>query len=514
MASSSAETDRSKRQIWGLHLQGAPDALMLAFCAGRDVRPLPMADSELLPFDLWTNRAHVIMLARQGICSQAHAVQILAALNQLESDAEAGRFALDPQLEDVHVNIEAYVTRHCGAAIGGQLHSGRSRNDQVACDMRLYLRAALLEQAETLTDLVATLLEQAREHRQTLLPGITHHQPAMLTSWGHWLAAHAQALLRDLERLAHSLTQLDRNPLGAAAAYGTSWPIDRQLTTQLLGFNETEWNTLDAISARWEHEAQVAFVYAALFDHLAVLGQDLLLLSHPYWGLLTLSDAHVTGSSIMPQKRNPDLIEVTKGKASWLAGVVAGLLGIPKGNPSGYHRDTQLTKYVILDVVRECQPATRLFDDLLRRTRVNAKAMGKRLTGGVLAADWAEALAREVPLPFREAYNVVALAIGKGSAKHGAGAEIDEDSFLDPLRQALSEREHAVSDSDFEALWQQMRSPQRLLERRQHMGAPSAKKMDEQIRVLTDRNEKQRKQIVSRQQHVSKAYDDCRSYRF
>ena len=513
MASSSAETDRSKRQIWGLHLQGTPDALMLAFCAGRDVRPLPMADSELLPFDLWTNRAHVIMLARQGICSQAHADQILAALNQLESDAEAGRFALDPQLEDVHVNIEAYVTRHCGAAIGGQLHSGRSRNDQVACDMRLYLRAALLEQAETLADLVATLLEQAREHRQTLLPGITHHQPAMLTSWGHWLAAHAQALLRDLERLAHSLTQLDRNPLGAAAAYGTSWPIDRQLTTKLLGFGEVEWNTLDAISARWEHEAQVAFVYATLFDHLAVLGQDLLLLSHPYWAMLTLSDAHVTGSSIMPQKRNPDLIEVTKGKASWLAGVVAGLLGIPKGNPSGYHRDTQLTKYVILDVIRECQPAANLFGEMLGGMQVDKKAMRRRLAG-VLATDLAEALAREVPLPFREAYNVVALALGESAAKPWTGVERRQSVNPDLLRQALSERGHAVSDSDFEALRKQMHSPEELLERRQHHGAPSAKEVDAQLDWLSEQLEKKQAFIAPCRQRVTEAYDHCRSYRF
>ena len=204
----------AKQQIWGSHLGEPPDRLMLEFCAGRDVQPLPMADELLLPFDLWTNRAHVIMLGRQGILPGDLAQRALRALGELETEWQAGRFSLKPELEDVHVNVERFVSERAGADVGGRIHTGRSRNDQVACDMRLYVRASLLDFGAALETLARSALGQAKEHAGTVMPGFTHTQPAMPTTWGHWLCSYAQALLRDLERVQGAAGQANRSPLG------------------------------------------------------------------------------------------------------------------------------------------------------------------------------------------------------------------------------------------------------------------------------------------------------------
>ena len=409
----------AKQQIWGSHLGEPPDRLMLEFCAGRDVQPLPMADELLLPFDLWTNRAHVIMLGRQGILPGDLAQRALRALGELEAEWQAGRFSLKPELEDVHVNVERFVSERAGADVGGRIHTGRSRNDQVACDMRLYVRASLLDFGAAIETLVRAALGQAGHHADTVMPGFTHTQPAMPTTWGHWLCSYAQALLRDLERVQGAADQANRSPLGAAAAFGTSWPIDRELTAELLGFDRVDLNTLDCVGSRWEHEAQAAQVFALAMDHLATIAQDLILLSHPYWGFVRLADAYVTGSSIMPQKRNPDFAEAIRGKCAWLGGMVAGLLALPKGGMSGYNRDSQASKYAILDIVRECRAAPLVMAGALDTLTVEREAMREALGRGFLdATDFADRVAQELNLPFREAYDVAALAV---RASGGAG---------------------------------------------------------------------------------------------
>ena len=207
-----------------------------------------MADELLLPYDIWTNRAHCIMLQRQGLIPTEILNKILAGLRQLEKLVEADNFSLDPGKEDVHINVEAFVTENQGAEAGGRMHIGRSRNDQSACDMRLYLRSVGLNLFNSVKNLATALLAQAEENTESVMPGFTHYQPAMVTTWGHWLCAYVQGLCRDLERLAFALAQINRNPLGAAAAFGTSWSIDRQLTTELLAFEKIDTNTLDWIS--------------------------------------------------------------------------------------------------------------------------------------------------------------------------------------------------------------------------------------------------------------------------
>lgn len=493
----------AKRPIWSGALSAGPDELIVRFCAGRDVMPLPMADAELLPFDLWTNRAHAIMLQRQGILDGEMLRALLSALNELEMEAVAGRFQLDPALEDVHVNVERYVSAKAGGDVGGRLHTGRSRNDQVVCDMRLYLRAAVLELGEAVTELVRGLLAQAKMHTQTLMPGFTHHQPAMITTWGHWLCGYAQGLCRDLERVRLAFDLLNRNPLGAAAAFGTSWPIDRELTAELLAFDRVDGNTLDCISARWEHEAQVAVTYAGVMNHLAVLCQDLMLLGHPYWGMLTLPESHLTGSSIMPQKRNPDLAEVVRGKTAWLVGMVGGLLGVPKGLMSGYNRDTQVTKYAVLDIVRECQPAPVLVNSLLAGLTVNTERMRGRLQEGFLAAaDFADALARTLGLPFRASYDIAAAAV-RGS---GAAGQITAVA----ARAAIEEAGHDPEAAG--AILEALDDPARILAWRQHTGAPAPDAVRRHIAVLADELEGPAAFIGARKAEIDRAHARCRDY--
>lgn len=494
----------AKAQIWGGHLSAPPDELMVRFCAGRDVAPLPMADAELLPFDLWTNRAHAIMLQRQGIVDSGVLEAILEALEALEADHAGGRFVLDPALEDVHINVERYVTKKAGADAGGRLHTGRSRNDQVACDMRLYLREALLELGGAVHGLTGALLEMAERHAATVMPGFTHHQPAMITTWGHWLCGYAQALCRDLERIGHAFGLVNRNPLGAGASFGTSWPVDREFTTELLAFERVDVNTLDCIGARWEHEAQAAFTYAGLMNHLATLCQDLILLSHPYWGMISLPDAFVTGSSIMPQKRNLDLAEVIKGKTAWLVGMTAGLLAMPKGNMSGYNRDTQQTKYAIMDIVRECQPAPVLVRALMEGLTPETERMRTRLDEGFLgAADFADALARELGLPFRGCYDIAAVAVGKS----GDAGHITPEAASEALREAGHDPAAA------RAVLESLEDPLRVLSWRNHTGAPAPEAVAKQVIFLREEANRLHRFIPERRREIEAASQRCREYR-
>jgi argininosuccinate lyase len=499
----SPKDPKEKAQIWGSHLSAAPDELMVRFTAGRDVTPLPMADAELLPFDLWTNRAHAIMLQSRGIVPAELLKAMLRALGELERDWAAGRFALDPALEDVHVNVERYVSLRAGAEVGGRLHTGRSRNDQIACDMRLYLRGAVLGLGEGLAALVDTLLQAAKAHAETVMPGFTHQQPGMITTWGHWLCGHAQALCRDLERCRLAFDLANRSPLGAAAAFGTSWPIDRELTAKLLAFDRPEQNTLDAITSRWENEAQVAGTYAMAMNHLSLICQDLMLLAHPYWGMLTLPDAYVTGSSIMPQKRNPDLAEVIRGKTAWVTGMVTGLLATPKGLMSGYNRDTQVTKYAIMDVVRECQPAPVVLRGLLQGVVVNAERMRERLDEGfIAAADFADVVARSLGLPFRASYEIAAVAVRKS----GKAGRITDAAARDALREAGHDPAAAAS------VLADLGDPLRVVAWRSHTGAPAPEAVREQIKRLREELHERSAFVAERKASIEQAHAYCSSF--
>ena len=495
------KTDQN--QVWGSHLQSSPAEENVLFCAGRDVQPLPMADMALLPYDLWTNRAHAIMWYEEGVLPKDVLTKILRGLSQLEENFRNGDFELDPKLEDVHINVEAFVTRQQGEEVGGWMHIGRSRNDQAACDTRLFLRDALLRQSKSLETLIRTLLTQAVEHTETVMPGLTHYQPGMLTSWGHWLCSHAQALLRDLERVKFLLLPINRNPLGAAASFGTSWCPNRNRTTELLAFSEPELNTLDCISARGELEGQVAQGYSVMMNHLSLLAQDLIFLSHPYISMLRLPEAFVTGSSIMPQKKNPDFAEVIKGKTALAHGLLQSLLGVSKGIVSGYNRDSQVCKYLVMDVIRECEPAPNILSGVMSELEVRKKVMWNRCNEGFMnAVDLADSLSRNHGIPFRKCYHLLAKAVRLSSPSESITKEALQ-STLDDEKSGIT-----FSDEDFAAL----QSPISVLIRRDHLGSPAPERVREQIEFMKSRLVKDLVAIRQVMANCEKAQTICKNY--
>ncbi|RPJ00578.1 MAG: argininosuccinate lyase, partial [Deltaproteobacteria bacterium] len=266
-------------KLWGGTFKEMPPQEMVDFLSGRDVKAKPPADERLISYDLWGNRAHVLMLCRQGILSRQDGRKILRGLKAIETLHRNGKFHLDPAKEDVHSNIESFLIETVGIEAGGMVHTGRSRNDQIVLDMRLYLRDRVFEFIEGLIDLIETLLVRAEEHRLTVMPGYTHHQRAMATTFGHLLLSFAEALERDVQRFIHWFCLFNKNPLGAAAGYGTSFNLDRQLTSRLLGFEGPTENVTDSITQRWEPEAEVAYAVTVMMDHLSTMAQTLILLS-------------------------------------------------------------------------------------------------------------------------------------------------------------------------------------------------------------------------------------------
>lgn len=451
-------------QVWGKRLSDAPDRLALAFTSGRDVAGLPPADELLLPYDIWTNLAHVRMLNHCGILTGPERRELCRGLAALEGEARAGRFRLDPDKEDVHINIEHHLTHALGLASGKKIHTGRSRNDQAGTDIKLYLRDQLLGLARNTSALIAAVLAKAPAELEAVMPGFTHYQPAMITTAAHWLTGWSQALLRDLERLAQDLEMLNRSPLGAAAAFGTSWGIDREFAAQLLGFDGPDENTLDCITSRGEHEARATAALSFLMNHLATMAQDMILLAMPYYGLLAIPDRFVTGSSIMPQKRNPDFAELIRGRAALCHGLLAALLGVQKGAMSGYSRDFQLSKYAVMDAFRECGEAPRLMADVVagmafRRNEMRAKA----LQGFMNSADVADLLARRHGLSFRDCYDLLSLAV-----KHCDAAGV---LTLEGMERAIAESGIPVRLSEDEV--RLFNTPEALVAEKRHTGAPS-----------------------------------------
>ena len=449
----------------------------VAFCAGRDVTAIPMADVVLIPYDIWTNRAHSLMLAERGLITRETLAGIIRGLDQVEELHRSGDFALDPDHEDVHMNIEAYVTATEGVEVGGWMHIGRSRNDQTCCDIRLYLRDVTLTWLTSIKSLSDALLKLAEQHVDVVMPGFTHYQPGMITTWGHWLCSYAQALSRDQERFNQALQMINRNPLGAAASFGTSWPIDREETSRLLGYERVEVNSLDCITARWECEAQLAHAIARHMNHLSVMAQDLIILSLPYVGGVEIDGAFVTGSSIMPQKRNPDFAEVIKSKAGLAHGYLMSLMSIQKGGLSGYNRDTQVTKYLIMDLIRECEAAPTIMQGVFESLTVKRDRLRSLCEVGFMnAVDVADWLARDHGVPFRSCYQVIGAAVKRIRAEGG------EQLTLEALRTALAEVGVDVEIS--EETLARLNDPSQLIEERQHLGSPAPTRVREQLALL------------------------------
>jgi len=487
-------------KLWGGRFEKLPSKEMVDFLSGRDVKALPACDEILVPYDLWGNRAHVIMLCRQGIVSKQDARKILRGLKEVEALFRKGRFKLDPSKEDVHSNIEGFLIERLGMESGGKVHTGRSRNDQIVLDMRLYLRDEVLAFVEGLLSLIGSLVQRAGQYRSTVMPGYTHHQRAVATTFGHLLLSFGEALQRDVQRMIHWFDLFNKNPLGAAAGYGTSFNLDRQLTSRLLGFDGPSENVTDPITQRWEAEAELAYAVAVMMDHLSTMAQTLILLSTREFDMIRLDDRHCTGSSIMPQKRNPCTLEVIKAKTSFVHGVVVSLLSVGKALFMGYNRDTQWTKYWIMDLIEETRPALTVMADVIRLLHVNETQMLEQAQEGFVGAtalmEW---MVHHRKLALRKAKMVMEKAV-KYSERDGK-----EEVSYRGLKRAFEEMkvDLHVTEGDVKRI----QRPERILAQLQSTGTPSEKRTGEEIASLQKRMEINRNGLVRMRGKIERSKD-------
>src|SRR4030066_1042321 len=485
-------------KLWGGRFEKLPSKDMVGFLLGSDVKGLPPCDKALVPYDLWGSRAHVIMLCHQGILSKGDGKKILKGLRELETLFRKGKFKLDPSKEDVHSNIESFLIERLGMESGGKVHTGRSRNDQIVLDMRLYLRNEVLEFIEGLLSLIESLLRRAEEYHSTVMPGYTHHQHAVATTFGHLLLSFGEALQRDVQRMIHWFDLFNRNPLGAAAGYGTSFNLDRQLTSKLLGFDGPTENVTDPITQRWEPEAELAYDAAVMMNHLSTMAQPLILFSTREFNMVRLNDRHCTGSSIMPQKRNPCSLEVIKAKTSFAHGMLVSLLSAGKSLFMGYNRDTQWTKYWIMDLVDESKPALSVMTEVIQLLKVNKAQMLKQAQEEFLGAtSLMEWMVRHGSLPLRKAKMVVERAV-KYSEQEGRG-KVSYQS----LKRALGAMKiHIrITERNVEAT----QRPGRILTQTSCIGTPSEKKVKENIASLRKKVQANRDWLTHKRKGIEKA---------
>lgn len=369
-------------------------------------------DKRLARFDIEGSIAHATMLGAQGIISAQDVEEIKRGLGEILAEIEAGQFEWLLDLEDVHLNIEKRLTEKIGDA-GKRLHTGRSRNDQVATDVRLWLRSVVDDAIAGIRALQTSLLDLAEQNAATIMPGFTHLQVAQPVTFGHHLMAYFEMLNRDAERFADARKRINRLPLGAAALAGTSYPIKRELVAELLGFDSVCQNSLDAVSDR---DFAIEFNAAAslLMMHLSRFSEELILWMSPRFGFIDIADRFCTGSSIMPQKKNPDVPELVRGKTGRVYGHLIGLLTLMKGQPLAYNKDNQEDKEPLFDVADTLLVTLQIYADMLRGITVKADNMRQAaLEGFATATDLADYLVKK-GMPFRDAHEVVAHAVKAG----------------------------------------------------------------------------------------------------
>jgi argininosuccinate lyase len=362
-------------------------------------------DAKLWAEDIAGSRAHAAMLAAQGIISAGDAAAIEAGLTGIASEIEAGKFDFSDALEDIHTNIEVRLTERIGEA-ARRLHTARSRNDQVATDFRLFVRGAIDRVNAQIKDLMLALATRAAEHAASVMPGFTHLQTAQPVTFGHHLLAYVEMLNRDAGRLADARARLNESPLGAAALAGTSFPIDRHATAAALGFDRPTANSLDSVSDR-DFALEYLSALAILAMHLSRFAEEIIIWCSAPYRLIALSDAYTTGSSIMPQKRNPDAAELTRAKTGRITGALVGLLTVMKGLPMAYAKDMQEDKEPVFDATEAitlCLAATAgMVRDMKADTTRMAELAGSGFSTATDLADW---LVRVLNMPFRDAHHV------------------------------------------------------------------------------------------------------------
>ena len=393
--------DTDDQRLWGGRFEEAPDALVQAYTSS--------IQSDLLLFrhDIAGSRAHARMLAAQGIIDADDAAKILQGLDQVESEIESGGFEISHELEDIHTHVEARLTQIIGADAAGRLHTARSRNDQVALDTRMFVRDAIVQAVGAVRGLQASLIELAERSLDVYLPGYTHLQRAQPVLFSHHLLAYLEMLDRDTDRLVDSFARADIMPLGSAALAGAAYPLDRQAVAEELGFEAVSRNSMDAVSSR-DYIVEFLSNAAICMVNISRLCEDVILWSSAEFGVLQFADAFTTGSSIMPQKRNPDIAELARGRSGKVVGHLTALLTTLKGLPLAYNRDLQEDKSGLFDTAETLIGTLHVLARALLTATVNGERARAMVDNDpfILATDYADYITRQ-GVPFREAHGVV-----------------------------------------------------------------------------------------------------------
>ena len=394
------------QKLWEKNVQ--VDHEVDVFTVGRDRE----MDLYLAKYDVLGSMAHITMLEKIGLLEADELKQLVAELRKIYAIAEVGQFVIEDGIEDVHSQVELMLTRQLGD-MGKKIHSGRSRNDQVLVDLKLYTRAEIQELVHLVQELFEVLQQQSERYKEVLLPGYTHLQIAMPSSFGLWFGAYAESLTDDMLLLQAAYRICNRNPLGSAAGYGSSFPLNRQLTTDLLGFDSMDYNVVYAQMGRGKMERTVAFALAGIAGTLSKLAFDACMFNSQNFGFIKLPDQFTTGSSIMPHKKNPDVFELTRAKCNKIQGLPNQITLICNNLPSGYFRDLQIIKEVFLPSFDELKDCLRMVTHMMREVKVNEHILDDDKYSLLFSV---EEVNRRVlaGVPFRDAYKQVGLAIEAG----------------------------------------------------------------------------------------------------
>jgi argininosuccinate lyase len=394
-------------KLWQKNI--AVDKAVEKFTIGKDRE----MDLYLAKADILGSIAHTTMLESIGLLTSSELKEILSALKEIYPLAESGQFTIEDGIEDVHSQVELILTRKLGD-IGKKIHSGRSRNDQVLLDLKLFTREAIQNLVKQISELIDVLIAQSNQYKDILLPGYTHLQIAMPSSFGLWFGAYAESLTDDLQLLQAAYKICNRNPLGSAAGYGSSFPLNRQMTTDLLGFDSMNYNVVYAQMGRGKVERTVSFALAGIAATLSKLAYDACLYNSQNFGFIKLPDEFTTGSSIMPHKKNPDVFELTRAKCNWIQSIPQQITLIINNLPSGYFRDLQITKEVFLPAFDGLTDCIQMVTLMMQSVEINPKILEDDKYALLFSVEKVNKLVLQ-GIPFRDAYKKVGLEIEEGN---------------------------------------------------------------------------------------------------
>jgi len=494
------------KKAWNGRFEKDLNKIIENFTSGDDI----LFDQLLIEHDIRGTEAHDIMLNEIGVISDENLKFILKGLEDILEAYKKGNFALKEEFEDVHLNIENNLLNTLSPEIAGNIHVGRSRNDQILVDMRLYLRVKIVEIVDSLIKLIETILKLVPDNVNTLMIAYTHMQPAQPISFGFLLMSYATSLFRDLKRLEQDYVIINSNPLGAAAIAGTSWNIDRNLTMELLNFDSVQVNALDVISSRGEFEASLVFSLSMIMNHLNKIAMDFLLWSTKEYNLLEFDDSVTTGSSIMPQKKNLDVCELLKAKFGKVSADLLQILNILKGLPSGYNRDTQEIKQPLFESIKTTQLSIDASNLLLQNFQINTGKITELLKDSfVTATELIDLIMQKTNIDFRTSHKIVGIIIKKLIKSNENLIDLTPKYVNSTLKDELNKEINITTEEIKLAI-----DPFNTIKKRTHLGGPAPNEvlkdynnLKEKLKTLSNENKlRMEKNELKKLKEIIKSY--------